>query len=39
MKTPSGIKETFEMVESIDKLPDITDLVPSSTPARSGAAR
>ena len=36
---PSGIEETFEMVESIEKLPDITGLVRSLTPARTGAAR
>jgi 2-methylcitrate dehydratase PrpD len=36
--SPSGIDETFEMVESIESLPDITELVRTLTAARTGAA-
>jgi 2-methylcitrate dehydratase PrpD len=36
---PSSIEETFAMVESVEKLPDITELVRTLNPARSGAVR
>jgi 2-methylcitrate dehydratase PrpD len=36
---PSGIEETFAMVESIEALQDISALVRSLTPAATGAAR
>jgi 2-methylcitrate dehydratase PrpD len=35
----AGVEETFAMVETIEKLPDITSLIRSLTPARAGAAR
>jgi 2-methylcitrate dehydratase PrpD len=36
---PASVDETFAMVESLEKLPDIADLARSLTAARSGAAR
>jgi 2-methylcitrate dehydratase PrpD len=36
---PTGVEDTFAMVESIETLPDITGLVRSLTPARAGATR
>jgi 2-methylcitrate dehydratase PrpD len=36
---PTGIDETFAMVESLEDVADITDLARSLTPARTGAAR
>jgi 2-methylcitrate dehydratase PrpD len=36
--SPSGIDETFEMVESIESLPDITELVRTLAAARTGPA-
>jgi 2-methylcitrate dehydratase PrpD len=33
---PSGVREAFEMVETLEGLQDVTELVRSLTPARSG---